>query len=94
MDSAELFRTSVKAISENYAMESALEIEANLAERSNPKRFAVLSAALCFCHGFDFTAVGLLVDAGIKGADRMVAKLRIEVADAPHYWNLPGRNAA
>lgn len=86
MNSAELFKATVKAISDNFAMEAAFEIEAATIRRSNPERASVLNAALFFVQGMDFLATQEL------GTEAPVRRLRVEVNNNPMSFNLPGRN--
>jgi hypothetical protein len=69
----------------------AIEVEAQLTKRSDETRAAVIDAALSFVHGLDYTAVKTLIEAEIHGAERIVRRMRVQVADNAQKFNLPAR---
>lgn len=96
-NATKLFSDTIQQISDAGAIPTVVdffEYTARKLARTDETAAAAVEAALCFAEGLDHTAVTLLADAGVKSAYRVVARMRIAVADAPRMYNLPGREAA
>lgn len=86
---ANTFRATLARLNHYGASDAAFELAEADARFAHGVERAATDAALSFACGFDFTAVETLVDAGIRGAERIVRRMRIEIADAPNKWCLP-----
>lgn len=90
IDALEVRATAYSVVAQTNSVAAVAEAAAKYAQ-ADAQTAAAMCAGLSFAHGLDATAVSRLSDAGIPGAVRIVRRMRIDVADRPHYYNLPLR---